>query len=245
MKRTTVALGATAAIGLVRTTNAFALAPSLGSVEQVGPSLHATVAARTATPDAQPTTSSNAAAIAAGTAIAAVGTSMASKRGQGAKGKRQHLRVRVVRKVMETSSEFSRMEIGSCDDHDSVKGDQEFDFDFIDAPSDVEWVHLQGKSGSDPTPAKDSTTVVLPLFPLNAVKWPGTNVRLNIMQPAFRQMFDDILVSGSRTFLVPFSPCIRSGPRGNIRFSEMPDADQRVCAIGAVCYLEDLEEKKF
>jgi len=79
----------------------------------------------------------------------------------------------------------------------------------------------------------------MPVFPLTAINWPGATVHLNIIDPAYRRMYDDILVSGARRFLVPFT---RSLPGGRVRYSEMDPQDRRLHATGSVLYLEDLEE---
>lgn len=102
----------------------------------------------------------------------------------------------------------------------------------------LEW--LEVLDGPDHYPVAEAT--ILPVFPLNAIKFPGSEVHLNIMQPAYRQMYDDLLSSGARRFLVPFSPCVRNRPRGRVRFSEMPPADRRLYAVCAVLFVEDLRE---
>jgi len=121
-KRTTVALGAAAALGAVGTMNAFTVAPLSGGASQVRPSLRATAAAAAATPSTQPVATTTAtAALAAGAAIAAVATAVANKRGRAAKGMKQRRRVQVVRKAT------SALERERCDHHGFMKGDPEFD----------------------------------------------------------------------------------------------------------------------
>lgn len=83
---------------------------------------------------------------------------------------------------------------------------------------------------------------VLPVFPMNTVEWPGTNVSLNIIDPGYRRMYDDILLSGARRFLLPWSPCVSGFPRGRVRFAEIPEEERRLHAVGVVLYLEDLRE---
>lgn len=92
----------------------------------------------------------------------------------------------------------------------------------------------------DQEPAADAR--VMPVFPLNVVELPGGVVRLNIIEPAYRKMYDDILVSGTRRFLMPFSPCVAGFPRGRVRFPEMDPADRRLHAIAPILFLEDLSE---
>ncbi|CAJ1367021.1 unnamed protein product [Effrenium voratum] len=86
-------------------------------------------------------------------------------------------------------------------------------------------------------PADDAT--VLPVFPLSSVYWPGSEATLQIIDPAYRKMYDDILMSGSRRFVVTFT---RSLPGGRVRYAEMPEEDRRLFEIGTVLYLTDLEE---
>merc|ERR1719277_1382596 len=66
----------------------------------------------------------------------------------------------------------------------------------------------------------------LPLFPLQAVYLPGSEPELNIFEPRYRQMYNDILMSGARRFVT----CTYDPATG--RFAE----------VGSVLYLTDLEE---
>ena len=80
---------------------------------------------------------------------------------------------------------------------------------------------------------------VLPVFPLSSIYWPGTEARLNIIDPAYIKMYDDILLSGSRRFVVPYT---RSLPGGRVRYAEMAPDDRRLFCIGSLLYLTDLQE---
>ena len=86
--------------------------------------------------------------------------------------------------------------------------------------------------------ASDNATV-LPVFPLSSIYWPGTEARLNIIDPAYIKMYDDILLSGSRRFVVPYT---RSLPGGRVRYAEMPREDRKLFHVGSLLYLTDLQE---
>jgi len=73
----------------------------------------------------------------------------------------------------------------------------------------------------------DEGTRVLPFFPLGVVSYlPGTNQVLNIFEPRYRAMYNDILFNGSRQFVV----------------SMVSQFDNRFAEVGVVFYLEDLKE---
>lgn len=102
-------------------------------------------------------------------------------------------------------------------------------------PAPLEWLDVV--DGPAVEPRSDST--VMPIFPLTAIEWPGTSAQLNIIDPAYRRMYDDILLSGARRFAVVFT---RSLPGGRVRYTEMSPEDRRLHAIGSILYLEDLQE---
>lgn len=101
--------------------------------------------------------------------------------------------------------------------------------------SALQWLQVADLPAQEASPH----AVVMPVFPLSAIEWPGSIVDLNIIDPAYRRMYDDILSSGARRFLVPFT---RSLPGGRVRYAEMPEEDRRLHAIGSVLFLEDLRE---
>ena len=69
--------------------------------------------------------------------------------------------------------------------------------------------------------------MVLPVFPLGSTAYiPHTNHELNIFEPRYREMYNDILFNGSRRFAVPVCD---------------PDTG-RLAAVAPVFYLEDLKE---
>lgn len=102
----------------------------------------------------------------------------------------------------------------------------------------ISWIKV---ADTPPVNASENSTV-MPVFPLNAVHWPGSEVTLNIIDPAYRRMYDDIILSGSRRFLMPWSPCVPGFPRGRIRFKQIPEDERQLHAVGMVLYLQDLRE---
>lgn len=69
---------------------------------------------------------------------------------------------------------------------------------------------------------------VLPLFPLGGIVYtPNTNHILNIFEPRYRQMYNDILMNGSKRFVVSMSHPEKSGT---------------FASIGVLFQLEDLRE---
>ena len=66
----------------------------------------------------------------------------------------------------------------------------------------------------------------MPLFPLGAAYLPHTTPVLNIFEPRYRAMYNDILFSGARRFMV----CNVDGATG------------RLAEVGVLFYLDDLKE---
>lgn len=102
-------------------------------------------------------------------------------------------------------------------------------------PQSSEWLPVV----NGPTVETDENITVLPVFPLSSVYWPGSEATLQIIDPAYRKMYDDILMSGSRRFVVTFT---RSLPGGRVRYADMEEGDRRLFSIGSLLYLTDLEE---
>jgi len=69
---------------------------------------------------------------------------------------------------------------------------------------------------------------ILPLFPLGGIVYtPNTNHILNIFEPRYRQMYNDILMNGSKRFVVSMSH---------------PDKQGAFAQMGVLFQLEDLKE---
>jgi Lon protease-like protein len=78
----------------------------------------------------------------------------------------------------------------------------------------VDWlpnVQSSASSSSSSSPTSAATTT-LPLFPLGSfVYTPNSEHRLNIFEPRYRQMYSDILMNGSKRFVVSMSHPIEPG----------------------------------
>eukprot|EP00930_Biecheleria_cincta_P072136 TRINITY_DN59584_c0_g1_i1.p1 TRINITY_DN59584_c0_g1~~TRINITY_DN59584_c0_g1_i1.p1 ORF type:complete len:399 (-),score=58.30 TRINITY_DN59584_c0_g1_i1:79-1275(-) len=77
----------------------------------------------------------------------------------------------------------------------------------------------------------NESAVVLPCFPLGSIAYlPHSQQVLNIFEPRYRQMYNDILMSGGRRFVVPYTD--REEGTGALKLGE----------VGVVLYLKDLKE---
>lgn len=78
-----------------------------------------------------------------------------------------------------------------------------------------------------PKPANGETEI-LPFFPLGGIVYtPNSEHVLNIFEPRYRQMYTDILMNGSKRFVVSMSH---------------PNKDGTFATTGVIFYLEDLKE---
>eukprot|EP00435_Cladocopium_sp_Y103_P033644 s2078_g8.t1 len=94
----------------------------------------------------------------------------------------------------------------------------------------IEWLEPLDPNVKELEPSGDDGTMVLPVFPLGGPFMPYSKQKLNIFEPRYRELYDHILLSGSRRFVVtsvdPRSP-----------------ADLRLATAGVVFYLDDLQEE--
>jgi len=90
--------------------------------------------------------------------------------------------------------------------------------------SEVRWLAPLDPSQSESDPSEGST--VMPLFPLGVTYLPYTTPVLNIFEPRYRAMYNDILFSGARRFMV----CNVDSETG------------RMAEVGVIFYLDDLKE---
>lgn len=88
----------------------------------------------------------------------------------------------------------------------------------------VTWFPPIDPSRSTEEPSEGAT--VMPLFPLGATYLPYTNPVLNIFEPRYRKMFNDILFSGARRFMV----------------TNVDQETGRMAEVGVVFYLDELKE---
>eukprot|EP00965_Chrysotila_dentata_P217574 6190087-Pleurochrysis_carterae.AAC.1 len=70
-----------------------------------------------------------------------------------------------------------------------------------DAPK-IRWFPLVDITSDDVEPKGGEGCSVMPLFPLGATYLPYTSPVLNIFEPRYRQMYNDILMNGARRFCV-------------------------------------------
>jgi len=88
----------------------------------------------------------------------------------------------------------------------------------------VSWFPPIDPSRSEEQPSEDAT--VMPLFPLGASYLPYTSPVLNIFEPRYRKMFNDILFSGARRYMV----------------TNVDQETGRLAEVGVVFYLDELKE---
>ena len=95
-----------------------------------------------------------------------------------------------------------------------------------EAPGETEirWLPPIDPNGEDIEPSEGGT--VMPLFPLGVTYLPFTTPVLNIFEPRYRAMYNDILFSGARRFMV----CNVDGDTG------------RLAETGVIFYLDELKE---
>merc|ERR1719232_10587 len=91
----------------------------------------------------------------------------------------------------------------------------------------VSWLPSVGNVKKEVTSVREGTEI-LPLFPLGGIVYtPNTKHILNIFEPRYREMYNDILMNGSKRFVVSMSHPEKSGT-----FAQM----------GVLFELEDLKE---
>lgn len=120
------------------------------------------------------------------------------------------------------------------DDEDEDEDDEDDDDPLGDGIDSVSWLpSVIGTKGRLSTSSTSSLSVregaeILPLFPLGGfVYTPNTEHVLNIFEPRYRQMYTDILMNGTKRFVVATSHPTEKG-----RFAQ----------IGVLFELEDLKE---
>ena len=91
-------------------------------------------------------------------------------------------------------------------------------------PMEINWVPPINPSEGDSEPSDGAT--VMPLFPLGVTYLPFTQNTLNIFEPRYRQMYNDILFSGARRFMV----------------CNVDQETGRLAETGVIFYLDELKE---
>ena len=127
------------------------------------------------------------------------------------------------------------------DDHDDDEEEEHYD-PLQDGVDSVSWLPslndmstrsiIESSTPSPSTTAETTTTSssteVLPFFPLGGIVYtPNSEHVLNIFEPRYRQMYTDILMNGSKRFVVSMSH---------------PNKDATFATTGVIFYLEDLKE---
>jgi len=103
--------------------------------------------------------------------------------------------------------------------------------------SSSEWLDVENGTSLSSSPE----AVVLPAFPLTAIEWPGCTVELRIIDPAYRKMYNDLLASGARRFVVPFTKTLL--PDGRVRYADMPPEDRRMFRICPILEFETIKDR--
>lgn len=93
-----------------------------------------------------------------------------------------------------------------------------------DGEHGVRWFPALDPTASDAEPSEGATT--MPLFPLGVTYLPWTQHTLNIFEPRYRAMYNDILMSGARRFMV----------------TNVEEETGRLAETGSIFYLDDLKE---
>jgi len=78
-------------------------------------------------------------------------------------------------------------------------------------------------------PADDAT--VMPVYPLPTIEWPGSEVELNVTDPAYVRMYQELLEAGQRRLVAPL---LRSSAGAT------NTADRWLHSMAAVLYVEEL-----
>lgn len=127
----------------------------------------------------------------------------------------------------------TKLQMANDDEDDEEDGDDGYDNEPLkDGVNSISWLpSLNMPISTDSTTDNDDIKgekIVLPLFPLgNIVYTPSSEHVLNIFEPRYRQMYTDILMNGSKRFIVAMSH---------------PEQEGTFAQVGALFYLDDLKE---
>lgn len=95
--------------------------------------------------------------------------------------------------------------------------------------SEILWLPPLRKTARAKEASGDEGTYTLPMFPLGGAYTLGNEEVLNIFEPRYRKMYNDIIMSGGKQFVVPL---VRNDAKGNLELAK----------VGVVFYLDDLKE---
>jgi hypothetical protein len=146
-----------------------------------------------------------------------------------------NIQSRAFSQVSSKNEELAVLYSAKNDDYND--DDDEDDYDPLqDGVDSVSWLPslIQNQSpassqtSSSPSSSSSSKTEILPFFPLGGIVYtPNSEHVLNIFEPRYRQMYTDILMNGSKRFVVSMSH---------------PNQDATFAQTGVIFYLEDLKE---
>lgn len=114
-------------------------------------------------------------------------------------------------------------------DEDDEDEDDEDDGPLSKGIDSVSWLpSVKGKKGNGDVKITQKDSEILPLFPLGGIVYtPNSEHILNIFEPRYREMYSDILMNGTKRFVVSMSHPSESG-----RFAQ----------VGVLFELQDLKE---
>lgn len=117
------------------------------------------------------------------------------------------------------------------DDEDEDDYDEEEDDPLGEGVDSISWLpplsSTSASASSSPTSVKEGSEI-LPFFPLGGIVYtPNSEHVLNIFEPRYRQMYNDILMNGSKRFVVAMSH---------------PEKPGTFAETGVIFYLDDLKE---
>lgn len=132
-------------------------------------------------------------------------------------------------------NELTVLNAAGDDDYNDYNDDEEEDdYDPLqDGVDSVSWLpsliqNQSSASSQTSSSSSSSKTEILPFFPLGGIVYtPNSEHVLNIFEPRYRQMYTDILMNGSKRFVVSMSH---------------PNKDATFAQTGVIFYLEDLKE---
>jgi len=130
---------------------------------------------------------------------------------------------------------FPNLKMSQDDEDDDEEDDDDYE-PLRDGVNSISWLPPLATTDSTtitpPSPKITTTSTaeskVLPLFPLGGIVYtPNSEHVLNIFEPRYRQMYNDILMNGSKQFVVAMSH---------------PEVEGTFAKVGVVFQLEDLKE---
>eukprot|EP00667_Euglena_gracilis_P006046 EG_transcript_6088 len=104
---------------------------------------------------------------------------------------------------------------------------------------EVRW--LPPPDVTDSGAAPRAGELVMPVFPLGVVYLPGTNHTLNIFEPRYCELYSDVILNGSRRFVVPLIQMVPSPPPATPQRPRQA-TDMSIAEVGVVFYIEEFQK---